>query len=298
MDLASLALIAAGISIVLQIIVLVFVIVLVSRNRPVAAKALPATLTGSGSAPVPQNRFNNQGRRDQQENRFNRRPLQEPRPVQPPPPPAGQSVDTSLRDINLRLKNAERSQENERKRLSGNFSRDNRGNDHGDRDNRDNRGGRGDHRGNRGDNRGGGRGDYRGHNRPNNDRGGQYQGDRQEGNDQRPPSFEAPVSPMAAPAIPNIAAPVFEQQQPVLAPVPQSIAPATAATENSAHDNNQELFHGRKNTVTRHIPPSAEQSNGQAGSENTPPQNSADNSANQSTDAPDNSNIIFGRRRG
>ena len=98
------------------------------------------------------------GSRSMEFRRQERRPMSEhrPRQGQNPPPlaagPAADPVEKSLRDINMKLKNAERDQEVARRRLQENFPREEGNRDRGDRDrgsrdrgdrNRDDRGGRG-----------------------------------------------------------------------------------------------------------------------------------------------------------
>jgi hypothetical protein len=133
------AILATLLVVILQIITLS---VLKSTNKKV--DELAAQKSNSGN--------NDRDRKDrdfrQQQN--NRRPAQDAKPKtqnQPAAPQAGASVEQvekSLRDINLKLKNAERDQENARKNIQSNYQQRDRDPNFKRRDNRDggNRGGR------------------------------------------------------------------------------------------------------------------------------------------------------------
>ncbi|MDD5674252.1 MAG: hypothetical protein PHC61_08820 [Chitinivibrionales bacterium] len=288
MELATLALISAGINIVLQIIILAYIVTLVKRlahsaERPPAASSAPQampSLQGGQHRPSQNRPPHERGFRD-------RSPEQRPTPnAAPSPNPQNPSVDKSLREINLRLKNAERSQEHERKRLgNGNFSRE----------------GRGDQNRPRQDNRGGGpRSDWRRQNRPyNNDRpgnGGGYRQDNQDADDRPSASLAGPAAPsFAAPAAPqNAPSPAPEARiAPMAAPaVPQSLPTSSAApgiTAGPAVENNQEVFHGRKMTVKRRMLPAEEGSSQEQA-------NASDQPIAEGQTPPENPPIHFGRR--
>lgn len=141
MDLAPLVLTALGIIFVLQLITIISVMRIKNAISSHSHDSKP-------NEPMAEKEF----RRDrfQKENRKPQFTEGHQKPAQQGPVT---SVDKSLRDINLRLKNAERDQEKVRQRIGGNQEQGNR--DPGrrrDRDNRDNRDNRDRDRG-RGDNR-------------------------------------------------------------------------------------------------------------------------------------------------
>jgi hypothetical protein len=107
MDVATIVITASAISLVLQIVTIALVI----DTRKKIVKEPP------NERPVSQDPRDVKKQRDQ-ESRFNRKPNPEhkSRPAATPPQNVEQ-VERSLRDINLRLKNAERDQEKERKRI-------------------------------------------------------------------------------------------------------------------------------------------------------------------------------------
>jgi hypothetical protein len=223
------------------------------------------------------------------------RPQQQPQPVTPPAP-ATTAVDSSLRDINLRLKNAERDMENERRRLQGALPKkegdgaDQPSSERPDRPDREDRGDRprGDFRP-RGDRdrefrpRGGqggrdrGRGGRDNRDRDNRDRGGHgYNGNR--------PSFDRPNQGSQSSPAPRAPEPEVSLDQ--IAPVAAPSMPAQVGAEGPVE-------HGRVTVKRRPIEDSAIQDNQQtngigpeaagSGSESTPP-------------APDAGEISFGRR--
>jgi hypothetical protein len=110
-------------------------------------------LSAQRSNPAQNDRDRNN--RDFRQHQNNKRPIadlkQKPQNQQAATPPASvEQVEKSLRDINLKLKNAERDQENARKKIQTNFSKDSNFKKHdnregGSRNSRDNR--RGDRRG-------------------------------------------------------------------------------------------------------------------------------------------------------
>ena len=108
MDLAPIVITASAIIIILQI---VSIILIVTNKKKAVAKP------DSGVNPV--NNDNRDFRKRHDENRFSKKPVfeQRPKPFTPPQAPAVDHVEKSLRDINLKLKNAERDQENARRKI-------------------------------------------------------------------------------------------------------------------------------------------------------------------------------------
>ena len=106
-DVAPIVLTASAITVVLQIVLIALVI---DTRKKLKREPAPEPSARPETPEVRKPR--------EPENRFNRRPQQEqrnrPAPVQPQ---NVEQVERSLRDINLRLKNAERDQEKERKRI-------------------------------------------------------------------------------------------------------------------------------------------------------------------------------------
>jgi hypothetical protein len=240
MDLAPIVITASAIIIILQVVS----IILIVGNRKTVVKPEPA-----GVNPV--NNDNRDFRKRRDENRFNKRPVidQKPRPFTPPQPQAVDHVEKSLRDINLKLKNAERDQENARRKIRDviqnpqnqqdpqrrpdqNNNRPNRGRDDDFRRNRDrdrNSRPHGDHFRDRDQNRG-----------PENIR---PQGD-----------SIAPVSPQGpAPAIPPIVEAPRPQNPVATQPVVEKKEPLAIIPENT------EVLHGRKVLVRRRILTAEEQ---------------------------------------
>lgn len=250
-----------------------------------------------------------------------RRP-QEQQPSAPlapePPTREKEQVENSLRDINLRLKNAEREQEQARQSFkqpsfeptspagpiansgSGRFDRDrgernDRGNMGGDRG-RGRDSGRPPREANRDPrDRGGNRNDGP---RNNYQRGGSDQ-NRQAGGAPRPPvppqppevknetsSIEvAPVKTNIAPTLTSVNAPVFAAVNPPPPPVADILA------TDAGISNDAQLEHGRKTQVKRRVLP-----NGQLSSDSTDSDNT-DSSVNKADDTGiDPSSITFGRR--
>jgi len=131
MELATTVLIASSVVVlILQIITIAMVVGLKNKVKGLAEEK-----------PAPSQGGERHDRRDQ-DFRRNRRP-QEQRPGNKPQvtSPVADPVEKSLRDINLRLKNAERDQEFARKRMNESFQKDGRRD--GDRDRDRDRGGRG-----------------------------------------------------------------------------------------------------------------------------------------------------------
>jgi hypothetical protein len=244
MDLAAIV-ISAIIIIILQVVS----IILIAAGRKPSAK--PET---AGPVPV-NNDTRDLSRKRRDEGHFTRRSQNDQRPKPFVPPQQPQSVDPvekSLRDINLRLKNAERDQENARKnirdgiqvpqgsqgpqnpqrRSDQNNSRPNRGRDDDfrRRDNRDR--------------------DRNGHNR----QGGHT---RDRNNDlYRTPSnvvAPAPVQPPVAQMQPAISLAAEIAVRPQTIPIPRPVAPVIAKESLSVVPENTEVLHGRKVLVRRRI---------------------------------------------
>jgi hypothetical protein len=245
MDVATIVLTASLVIIVLQVVSIILIVKnkKVTLAKPEAAPAQPA------QHPYEQRDF----RKRRDENRFNRRPgfEQKQKPVAPQPPKAVDYVENSLRDINLKLKNAERDQENARRRIreetQGAPQQSNGGQPSPRRfDNNQNRPPRG-----RDD-------DFRRrdrHGRPNNN---QFRDNRDRDRDRdqnRPPEMERPPveqvnqsNPLPVSMPPEAARPQPVMNTPVV-PVP----PVVEKDVISAVPENTEIFHGRKVLVRRRI---------------------------------------------
>jgi len=242
MDVATIVLTASSVIIILQLIS----IVLIVKNKK--STVIPQAAPAPAPQPVQDQR---DFRKKRDDNRFNRRPAQEQRPKPPVPaqPQAVDYVEKSLRDINLRLKNAERDQENARKKLKDDNQSPasvNQGNPRRP-DNNQNRQARG-----RDD-------DFRrrdrGNSRPNN-----YRNNQNNPNQQTNRSFEQEKAPIEqakpfeavieTPVIPVIATPVFEV--PIAQPVVQVQAPVVEKDPVVVQEN-AEVSHGRKVLVRRRI---------------------------------------------
>jgi hypothetical protein len=112
MDSASIVITALIVTIVLQIVLIILVLGLKKKKTSEPREEKPE---------VPEQR--DFRRQKEAENRFARKSPQEHRPK--PAPAQGQNIDkleSSLRDINLRLKNADKDQEKERQRIKDTIS--------------------------------------------------------------------------------------------------------------------------------------------------------------------------------
>jgi hypothetical protein len=310
MDLVLIAIIISALVLVLQIITLV----------RIAGTQKTLTRLQTVPQPMPSNDRDRMGRRDNDFRRHDRKPIQDqkqrPQPQQPlqqqqqqqqqqqpqqpsagssPAPAAGDGLEKSLRDINLRLKNAERDQESARRRMQENMPRDGYRN----RDDRD----RGRHRGGRD------RHDRHG-NRDSNRGNWQDRRDRQDRQNRPPQSFpQNQAAPAIAPAAPS-SEPLFEKKEnaplePVM-PV-QEMTPVTNIQENikeqspSDYGSEEALQHGRKIIVKRR-PLSTDESadapleNGQTSSQPAAAEVSGpEEETTMGSDSP-GSEIKFGRR--
>jgi hypothetical protein len=274
------AIVLSAIAVLLQFITLIFVARM--RNSSSAAKEAPApsappvsnTQQGGRGPSGDRDRFekrdHDSSRRHDRRN-FNDQRDQRPRQQQPAPAPApvADPAERSLRDINMRLKNAERDQESVRKNLQENFGnerpprggrdgggdrdfhRSDRG-ERGDRDHRGDRGERGD-RGDRGRRGGRDRGERRGGR--DRDRDNWQDRNRQGGQQQQP---QQPVEPNTedlferkegalAPAGTETTAPVIQQESFEQQPAVEQANPDLAPADFNADD----LQHGRKIMVKR-----------------------------------------------
>ncbi|MBN2188029.1 MAG: hypothetical protein JW699_01140 [Chitinispirillaceae bacterium] len=125
MELALTAIIIAAVVLLLQIVSLAQIAGIRKSMRPQQQDSRPQQIPHG-------DRFD---KRNQDFRRHERRPFQEQRPQQPAAATQIDPVEKSLRDLNLRLKSAEREQESARRKIQDNFSRgDNpRGRDDRDR---------------------------------------------------------------------------------------------------------------------------------------------------------------------
>jgi hypothetical protein len=239
-------------------------------------------------------------------NQNNRRPGNDNRPprtnqpqsqqAQPSAPGTVDTVEKSLRDINLKLKNAERDQEFARRKVQENLSKDQNQNPNQNQNRRDNR----DNRGDRGDRRGGNRDRDHRHgggserNRDNRDR---RNNNWQERNKSREPiNFDAPAgSSEENTSLENQNVMIQDQaQSQVQEPIQNTSEPIeSASTSDIAQDDNDEnLQHGRKILVKRRMLKEGDTGEGsetESGSgESTPPD--------PSSEASGDAEIKFGRR--
>jgi hypothetical protein len=110
-DLAPLVLTASVLTIILQIVLIILIL-----DKKKKAKVVPE------EKPI-HHEIRETRKPRENENRFNRRPPPQDQRVKPAAPPTQNpdQMERSLRDINLRLKNAEHDQENERRRIKDNL---------------------------------------------------------------------------------------------------------------------------------------------------------------------------------
>ncbi len=227
MESAALVLATLAVVIILQIIT----IALVTRKKPSRSQ--------SGPRPNYIQPGERNEKREYDNRRNNKRTFQDNRTRQPQQPQKEPSsidpVEKSLRDINLKLKNAERDQEQARRKVQE-FTKDNNGsNNRSENGNRSDRHDRGSRRNNRDrrDNRDQRRGNYQ---------------ERQ--NREAPRASENPAAPVA-----EVTEPVaVEQNVPVITePTVENTAPATTpelvANDVGVSDDN--LQHGRRFAVKR-----------------------------------------------
>lgn len=240
MDLAPIVITASAIIIILQVVS----IILIVGNRKTVVKPEP-----TGVNPV--NNDNRDFRKRRDDNRFNKRPVidQRPRPFTPPQPQAVDHVEKSLRDINLKLKNAERDQENARRKIRDVIQNPQNQQDPQRRpdqnNNRPNRGRDDDFRRNRDRDR---------NSRPH---GGHFRDrDQSRGPENIRPQGEtvAPVSAqISAPILPPSMEPARPQNPIAAQPLVEKKEPLAIVPENT------EVLHGRKVLVRRRILTAEEQ---------------------------------------
>lgn len=241
MDVATVVLTASSIIIILQVVS----IILIVKNKKVPVEKPEAVPAQPAQSPYDQRDF----RKRRDDNRFNRRPgfEQKQKPVAPAPPQAVDYVEKSLRDINLKLKNAERDQENARKKIREEVQspQQNDGQPSPRRfDNNQNRPSRG-----RGD-------DFRRRDRGSRPFNNQFR-DRDQNRDQnRPLEQERPLPEQARPPLANEAVnPPVTVLEPIIRP-PQSPVVSQPVIEKEPISPilpNTEIFHGRKVLVRRRI---------------------------------------------
>ena len=249
MDVAAIVITASLIIVVLQVVSIVLIIK--NKKSVVLPQAAP-----SAAQPVQSSYDQRDFRKRRDENRFNRTPAfeQKQRPVTPQQPPqAVDYVEKSLRDINLKLKNAERDQESARKKIRDVIqppSQNQNQNQNSQRrpeynQNRPNRGRDDDFR----------RRDGRDRQRPNNN---QFR-DRDRDRDQnRPPEMERPFVEQVNPSVNapvSVPIPIKDavQPQPIIPAPVQPIQPVVEKEVISVAPENTEILHGRKVLVRRRI---------------------------------------------
>jgi hypothetical protein len=246
MDVAAIVITASLIIIVLQVVSIV--LILKNKKSVVVPQAAPAAQPAQSS--YDQRDF----RKRRDENRFNRRPgfEQKQRPVAPPqqPPQAVDYVEKSLRDINLKLKNAERDQENARKKIRDVIQSPPQG--QGQNPNQPRRFDNSQNRPNRPRDD-----DFRRRDRQSRPNNNQFR-DRDRDRDQnRPPEMERPfVEPINPPVNAPVSAPIRDAVQPqvmIPAPVQQPVQPVVEKDVISVAPENTEILHGRKVLVRRRI---------------------------------------------
>lgn len=230
------AIITTLIVVILQIITIALVVGTRKMVRDQVGKASPA-LSNDKSGDRKDRDFRNQ----------NRRPAQDQRPKQPTQNTTNTgSVDTvekSLRDINLKLKNAERDQDFARRRVQENFSKD-QNRRHNNNNDRNNRGGNRDNR------------DHRNNDRNRDRRNGNWQ-DRNNRSRELPGTNQPSLSTLSEenPNLENLNAlptqeQVINQQQ---EPVTQAQVGSTTPDIVPNDFNSDELQHGRKIMVKRRL---------------------------------------------
>jgi hypothetical protein len=250
MDLAAIVITASAIIIILQVISIILIVI----GKKAVVKPEPAVV-------IPVINDNRDFRKKRDDNRFNKRPVidQRERPFTPPQPQAVDHVENSLRDINLKLKNAERDQESARRKIrdviqNPQNSQQNAPRRFDQNNNRPNRG-RGD------DFRRQDRDRDRDRDRNSRPQGGQFRDrDQNRGPENIRPQGEtvapvsAPVSaPMPAPFLPPSVEPARPQNPVAVQPVVEKKEPLAIVPENT------EVLHGRKVLVRRRILTAEEQ---------------------------------------
>ena len=258
MDTATLVLTAVIVSIVLQIVLIIIVLDMKKKSGKTELKPSSNDTRDTRKPREHDNRFANAKRPHEQR----------PKPVQAQPQSAD-PVERSLRDINLRLKNAERDQEKERKRIKDTITPESQKRPDGNRPPRD-----------KDDN-------YRRNDRPRHNQqrrpsdNQRSNGDNRNSQGQQQREFRS--APPAAAEAPVVAPIVQEQilpqtivapQQPVaaVAPVIEKIQQQTVETAPEAAMVTETLQHGRKVMVKRRVLNVEEEAAAQASAEGTPVQ--------------------------
>jgi len=202
--------------------------------------------SGSGNAKKPGENRDRGGKPQQQGGRPQQQQQNQPASIDP--------MEKSLRDINLRLKNAERDQENARKKIQDGGPRDGRPQQRGERGERNDRPDRGDRNNRGGSGRGGNGGDR---NAP--PRGGQRDANREPRRDGGRP--DRPERQSGEPDGQEPAGPQYQERPPRQFQQPeQSAASAPQAPDIVANDfgvSEDQLQHGRKFMKRRTLPESA-----------------------------------------
>lgn len=277
MNLVVITALAAVVIVILQIIIL--------ANQKKNATLISEFIAEKAKAPSPdRDRFRERRDGNFNKNRRGGAPQNSakaaPAPSSAMPPAANvDNVEKSLRDINLKLKNAERDQDAARRKIGDAIGKDGvapqrqqRPPREGNRENRDSRGGRGGNRNGRGGN------NFRGRN--DSDRGGEI----------NPPSEDHP-------AVETYDDAVMQSVDTPQAAVPQATPPqvTTPASlpELKPVDFDTDMEHGRKFAVKRRVLQDEGASNvGQASSDDAA--NVQETSSESS--APSDAEISFGRR--
>jgi len=263
---------AAIITTLVVVVLQIITVALVVKTRKMVAELSKIKANSS---------FSNekQDRRDR-DFRQNKRPGQDNRRPQAQVTGGNAAVDPvekSLRDINLKLKNAERDQEFARRKFHDNMSKDHQGRR---RDNNDRRGNR-DHQN---------RGDRRGNNW-------------QDRNNKRDSSHPAEVSNEEVRAFEPVVAPVISPENEQAIIEPQAVEPVSTAQDTMVPRDfgSDDLQHGRKFMVKRRVLKEGEEDDGSIGNESSTEIGSIQNESSQDrieneNESPEATEIRFGRR--
>jgi hypothetical protein len=247
MDVATIVITASSIIIILQVVS----IILIAKNKKNVVEKVEVPLAQPTQTTYEQKDF----RKRREDNRFNRRPPveQKPKPAAPQQPQAVDYVEKSLRDINLRLKNAERDQENARKKIRDVIQSPAQGQGQNPNQNQQRRFENNQNRPSRPRDDDFRRRDRQG--RPNNN---QFRDNRDRDRDRdqnRPPEMERPVDQTTSTLNAPVSAPIREavQPQPITPAQVQPIQPIIEKEVIAAVPENTEILHGRKVLVRRRI---------------------------------------------
>jgi hypothetical protein len=215
---ASASIVITTITIILQIVLIALLLDIRKKISPRASEEKKPLLDAK-KIPDGEQRFN---KRSQNDHRNNRPPLQQNQ----------DHVERSLRDINLRLKNAERDQEKERKRIKDSIGpgQQKKFDHQKPRDNNDNF-----RRNDRS------RQDFH-HNNRNSDN--QRHPREESANAKNVAEIKEPVAPVVIPQI---------QETPVTIAITPVVPEQVAEINNATEDKNENLQHGRKVMVKRRV---------------------------------------------